>query len=675
MKYLLQFLFILSVCTVSFAQSEDDDELVNLDTIFPESVILSADTCLAPVVTDVTVLQFATYAAAQVTVFPADLVSTIYYKELGSELEYSSVQVSETGSWMVQGLGKGKTYQIAVQNLCGVLMLVGIIDTKTEFEGTVTVSEKLHFELNRYLKEESSVKLTDFLRDLTSVSLFERASFVQRFFFKGAPLLDGAPLEIPEIEISATCFCNSIITTQLAIPANLVFLIPGSGNVEDYTQQTSGGNVGNNLGHNARTWHWMNNKGPGKYHQLWTEGFKAKRGLNHQASISWLDNNGIASQKSYIRVTLICLDGDEVPAECGCEKDIEFAYRYDTRVTAHASLRGTTNARSSWAQAEDMYTVIFEDESLPLNTRYEVIDMNVTRAASACDWSVNPAFWTNITTLLGDGAKLYLAYQATQNGQNGQQPNQAQQNALTSAITAFASTLGSIFTTPYGQSTGCNNDDDKFGVIEKNSVKKTFKPNATVTFSMNSYNKIASGGKRKWHSHGRVLSGHYLTGVVSPNAFDHTPVHCCTPKIGMWLVGHCGGSATEDQLKVQAADLLYHNGITNLIQTPSGISVVNDFGYTVQPSSLQTCNQIVVNPTVSGGRSNDSDILTNETEYSAIQIYDVNGRLVKTLQWIGQFEQSDLASLYSAQSNLPMGIYFVLISNKTDRTTYKLFIH
>jgi hypothetical protein len=121
--------------------------------------------------------------------------------------------------------------------------------------------------------------------------------------------------------------------------------------------------------------------------------------------------------------------------------------------------------------------------------------------------------------------------------------------------------------------------------------------------------------------------------------------------------------------------LLYHNGITNLIQTPSGISVVNDFGYTVQPSSLQTCNQIVVNPTVSGGRSNDSEILTNETEHSAIQIYDVNGRLVKTQQWFGQFEQSDLASLNSAQSNLPMGIYFVLTSNKTDRETYKLFIH
>lgn len=67
MKYLLQFLFILSVCTVSFAQSEDDDELVNLDTIFPESVMLPADTCLSPVVSDVTVLQFATYAEAQVT--------------------------------------------------------------------------------------------------------------------------------------------------------------------------------------------------------------------------------------------------------------------------------------------------------------------------------------------------------------------------------------------------------------------------------------------------------------------------------------------------------------------------------------------------------------------------------------------------------------------------------
>jgi len=76
---------------------------------------------------------------------------------------------------MVLGLGKGKTYQIAVANLCGVLTLVGIIDTKTEFEGTVTVSENLHFELKRYPKEESGIKLTDFLRGLTTISLFERA--------------------------------------------------------------------------------------------------------------------------------------------------------------------------------------------------------------------------------------------------------------------------------------------------------------------------------------------------------------------------------------------------------------------------------------------------------------------------------------------------------------------
>ncbi len=675
MKYLLQFFFILSVCTFSFAQSEDDDELVNLDTIFPESVMLPADTCLSPVVTDVTVLQFATYAAAQVTVYPADLVSTIYYKELGSEVEYSSVQVSETGSWMVHGLGKDKTYQIAVQNLCGVLTLVGIIDTKTEFEGTVTVSENLHFELNRYLKEESSVKLTDFLRGLTSVSLFERASFVQRFFFKGAPLLDGAPLEIPEIEISATCFCNSIITTQLAIPANLVFLIPGSGNVEDYTQPTSGGNVGNNNGHNSRKWHWMNNKGPGKYHQLWTEGFKAKRGVNHSARISWQDNSGISSQKSYIRVTLICLDGDEVPAECGCEKDIEFGYRYDTRVTTYANLAGTTNARSAWAQAEDMYTVVFEDESLPLSNRYQVLDMGVTRAASQCDWSVNPAFWTTITTLLGDGAKLYVAYQATQNNPNGGQPNQAQQNALTSAITTFASTLGSIFNTPYGQSTGCDSYDDKFGDVYRQSIQKTFKPNATVTLTMNSFDKIESGGKRKWHAHGRVLSGHYLTGVVKHNTWDGTPVHCCTPKIGMWLVGHCGGSTTEDQLKVEAADLLYHNGITNLIQTPSGISVVNDFGYTVQASSIELCNQIVVNPTVSGGRSDGSETLADGEKRSSIQIFDLSGRLVEVLPWSGAFAISDLPTLANARSNLPTGIYFVLVSNKTNRDTYKLFIH
>jgi len=77
---------------------------------------------------------------------------------------------------------------------------------------------------------------------------------------------------------------------------------------------------------------------------------------------------------------------------------------------------------------------------------------------------------------------------------------------------------------------------------------------------------------------------------------------------------------------------------------------------------------------VSGGRSTDSEIIANNVENSGIQIYAVNGRLVKTLQWIGEFTNSDLPSLKNAHSDLPTGIYFVLASNKTGRDNYKLFI-
>jgi hypothetical protein len=682
MKFLFQFLFLIFVNTVTNGQI--DEEEIDLNTIFPESVMSPPDGCLAPVMTNVSVLQFSTYAEAQVSIYPAHLATTIYYKIAGSGEEYLTATVSEKGESMIYKLDKEKPYVIAVRNLCGKITEIGIIDATTEFEGVVTVSEKLHYELNRYLKEEPTTKLTDFLRNLTTVSLFERVSFVQRFFFKGTPLIDFAPIKIPEISVPSVCFCNSIITTQLAIPAALQFVSSGSGNVEAFTQSTSGGNPNpqgsngsNNNGTNSRKWHWLNNKGPGKYHQAWTEGFKAKFPVNHEAHVGWdrQETSGISSQKSYIRTTLICLDGDELPAECGCEKDIEFGYRYDTRVTAHAHLvSGTIGTKKAWAQAEDMYTVVFEDESLPLDERYQVLDMGVVRSASACDWSVNPDFWTNKATLLADAAKLYLAYSATQNVQAGQQPSQTQQDALTNSITSFASTLGTAFTTPVTLSTGCNNDDDKFGGVFRQSIQKTFKPNATITLTMSSYDKISSGGRRAWHSHGRVLSGHFLTGVVKPNAYDNTPVHCCSPKLGMWLVGHCGGSTTEDQLKVEAADLLYHNGIVNLINTPAGISVVDDFGYTVQASSLEQCNQIVVNPTVSGGRSNESEI-KNDVKISNVQIYDVNGRLVKSFQWSGGFSNSDLIRLKDRHSNLQAGIYFVLVDNGNGRENHKLFIY
>jgi hypothetical protein len=681
MKFLFQFLFLIFVNTVTNGQI--DEEEIDLNTIFPESVMSPPDGCLAPVVTNVSVLQFSTYAEAQVSIYPAHLATTIYYKIAGSGEEYLTATVSEKGESTIYKLGKEKPYVIAVRNLCGKITEIGIIDATTEFEGVVTVSEKLHYELNRYLKEEPTTKLTDFLRNLTTVSLFERVSFLQRFFFKGTPLIDFAPIKIPEISVPSVCFCNSIITTQLAIPAALQFVSSGSGNVEAFTQNTSGGNPNpqggngsNNNGTNSRKWHWLNNKGPGKYHQAWTEGFKAKFPVNHEAHVGWdrPETSGISSQKSYIRTTLICLDGDELPAECGCEKDIEFGYRYDTRVTAHAHLvSGTIGTKKAWAQAEDMYTVVFEDESLPLDERYQVLDMGVVRSASACDWSVNPDFWTNKATLLADAAKLYLAYSATQNVQAGL-PSQTQQDALTNSITSFASTLGTAFTTPVTLSTGCNNDDDKFGGVFRQSIQKTFKPNATITLTMSSYDKISSGGRRSWHSHGRVLSGHFLTGVVKPNAYDNTPVHCCSPKLGMWLVGHCGGSTTEDQLKVEAADLLYHNGIVNLINTPAGISVVDDFGYTVQASSLEQCNQIVINPTVSGGRSNESEI-KKDVKTSNVQIYDVNGRLVKSFQWSGVFTNSDLIRLKDRHSNLQAGIYFVLVDNVNGRENHKLFIY
>ena len=180
---------------------------------------------------------------------------------------------------------------------------------------------------------------------------------------------------------------------------------------------------------------------------------------------------------------------------------------------------------------------------------------------------------------------------------------------------------------------------------------------------MSSFDRIASGGRRAWHAHGRILSGHFLTGVVKHDAYNGAPVHCCTPKVGMWMVGHCGGSATEDMLKREAADLLYHNQITNLIQTPSGISVVNDFGYTVQQSSVDACNQIVVNPTVSGGRSNETEPII-ETISTNVQIFDLQGRFLRSVTWPSNFIGQDLVALRNINSDLPIGLYFVVTQNK-----------
>jgi hypothetical protein len=145
-------------------------------------------------------------------------------------------------------------------------------------------------------------------------------------------------------------------------------------------------------------------------------------------------------------------------------------------------------------------------------------------------------------------------------------------------------------------------------------------------------------------------------------------------RVGMWLVGNCDGPISDDMLKVEAADLLYHNGITNLIQTPFGRQVVNDFGYTVQNSSLAHCNLIVVNPTVTGGRSDQSDGTPSDTEDCILRVFDLNGRFVASKAWNGNPAVVDTRKLTDEYAHLPSGIYLLQIASKTGAKTTKIFI-
>lgn len=200
-------------------------------------------------------------------------------------------------------------------------------------------------------------------------------------------------------------------------------------------------------------------------------------------------------QQSYLRITLLCLDGDKIPKACECEKNVDFWYRYNTLVTAVAELRHpTTGSKNSIAQAEDMAISSFWEEFNPAS--FQMIKMLRAEAESHCYREPNPAFWTNGFQLLANGAAIAAAILGATQGQDS--TYSAQELAqIASLIQSFFETAGAVITTPYHNPTNCDPIDEKDDNID-GSISKTLKPNSPIVFAINSFSKLYAGGRRAW---------------------------------------------------------------------------------------------------------------------------------------------------------------------------------
>jgi hypothetical protein len=598
---------------------------------------------------------------------PSD--QTLRYALVESTTEF--VAEMSTRKALITNLLPNKEYEIWVEGNCGPNKLV--VSTSLVQEDIITVSSHLYNHVTNYFRDPSGVGFTDFMANLDAVSIPEKTAFIQKFIFRGMPLPEEDINTLPTIPDGGredSCFCNYIRTAQTALPARME--TPTPGRITDASQPGSGPNY-THLGgdDDTRTWFWYNNKGAAKWHQMWTEGYGANGGIYYDKTVSSLDSSGMSAQKSYLRVAFLCMDGDKLPRACECEKSIKFWYRYDTRVTSVAELRSGINGdKSAQAQTEDIGLAYFLEEGN--GSTFTPLRMVVARSAAQCNRQTNPAFWTTVAGFAGATTRLALSIIAATSTPGDSVYSQLDLQQIGNAAQSFFNQSATLLNTPYYNPATCDNEDIVIKSMEGYHTA-ALKPNTPVVMGINSYNKLYSGGMRAWHSYSRVNSDFHLAGFINANAFDDTPRHCCSPLVGLWIVGSCDGPLSTQNLMLLVRDILWTTPLTGL-----GSTLPYEYGWISTPSSRSDCNRIIINNGSGiGYRDLSSNTDSSPQDYIAsVSIWDVSGKMLGQVQPKQYSTYLEMKELVEQQFNVAPGIYFLhMISSGGATRVQKIVLH
>lgn len=675
-KFIWVLLLFFGLAGSNLAQT---DGLTNLSTFDPGYSDLETE-CPPPIIDALSIIHYRDYVK-------------VYLELKGTNAAFISLQLAgdrgipaqvpiDGGKVLLENLLPNQQYYLSTLDNCGKATAPMLIDTKTEREEVITVSTNFYNGIVGYLKENKGIPFDEFMASLENVSPYEKTAFIQQFFNAGEPYLTDAGETVPSIPPEdgggepTSCACSSIRTSPLALPSVMNAV---TGTITDFSSPSSGITPTSiDGGDNTRTWHFINNKGAAKWHNLYTEGYKSEKNVNYDVLMGWQDGSLISFQQSQLRMTFLCLDGGRLPKECECEKNVDFWYRYDTRVKAIAELRhGTTGAKNSIAQTEDMALATFMEELNPAS--FDPLNMVFGRVESYCERTPNPAFWTNLAQLMGSVGTISLAI-AGVSQTSIITPQQLSE--ISTQLQTFFTGLSTVINTPYQNPTDCDNVEE-LPYSMSGAFTKPLKPNTPIIMAINTFDKLYAGGCRAWHSQSRINSDFHITAVIHSNAYDGTPRHCCSPRVGAWIFGSCDGDRTTSQLNIEVAEILFTAGFNGLIPTSigNGHAVPRDFGFLVERSTLEECNNIAVNP-----RSDDGDVLDGASQklvevatrpaFESLSVWDNSGRMIAEFTandlLLGPVNLKELVG-ERLQGTVP-GIYFIRLIEDGKLTTQKIFV-
>jgi hypothetical protein len=597
-----------------------------------------------------------------------------------------------------EGLLSYQRYELYVESGSGTKQ-IGMFDTEFDSEAMFYVSQELFDFLNKAGKANSPrAQVLSSLLDNQTISLYEKASFIQHHFLKGNQVANLEAVVRGQIALprNEKCDCSGVQT----LPA--VSLTPGgvinnsNSNVAFQTnyEQANGGPLPQSVYRYdlEKAEYFLESLGPAKNWAIHSDGFRETPNKWWGASVggsvplstpSEQDTSQTRlNQYMYQSFNLYC-NGGAFDTDCDCEKDLRVKWKYSSLISIDAGLISSGGTLRSAALADDVALGISIQEA-PVIT-----DMPTVRVAGSlrnfqtatCNQDPNDVFNNALGNLLASVAGLLFISTTT----DGSSSTTVQGNIINQIITA----TGQIFSNSPTIVTNVN-----CGPVEnvaagfENTLNYALLPNRVLTISTAAGSRLVSRGMRSWRSTATVRSSFYMA-AYQPSEVNssQTIYECCFPReTAVYWIGAIPNTnllntiqtfwpinnnlpTTQTVLSEEIANwlgLVSANAFDFGINGNGNYTVNNDLGYLyANRVTNERCklNEHPGNSFPDFGRNGDH---TNSAPPNRIDVYTTEGRFIASIPVVDQ-QKSDVTLSEAAlvtrtvsqqlTGKVPAGIY------------------
>lgn len=576
---------------------------------------------------------------------------------------------------LVKGLSHTKAYEIKAYNQCEELVSLGAYNGADLFESTdnlIQVPDDMYELAVAFgIQQENPLPLAEFLTQDESVAFMVKLGFYQKYALNNGDLpfsaIDGKiipdyttyvtwgyphprpnpdndPNDPGEPGGESDCRCDYISTT-----ANSNHGQPhATGQYRIYDARQIQYNPGwpdkIKTGNDAHHWYQTTALGVAKWQDSHASAWKAKKGIYHgtfhSSGRSLSDDQKMI--RSSLKLVLVCNDGNQLPAECACDKRVllDWAYDSDAEVLANTHSGGGGTKRAV-AAAEDQFIVYcMERDRVKTNGKatihdFQILDALYYRVSAECHLEVNSDFWRNWADLIVEVLGIV------------DDPGSILSDSLRQRN--FLTELEDVITDTYYEPGACDRGGSRTGAgASHGSFEATLRPNEEVTFVMSTAANTMARGMRSFYSYARVNSDGWMTCIANPGPLEGESQQCCTP----WVATYFGATLYPDPRMDKIRDLMGNQLHSYNMQTclKDGQSAGYGGGCSM-PARNAECTVDVIH----SQRSDQLITAKEEQQLISAQVYSLDGRLVisRSIHEIVPSLDNEYRILQACKAHLP----------------------